>query len=265
VTAVRSFDPWGVPLFGDGGAPFGYAGEIWDAQAELTWLRARWLSEGQGRFFQPDRFPGDPERPITLNPYIYAAADPLRYIDPSGNDFAPPQPLPLPWPTLQQLMDAAASVGPFAAAGAPEGAVVAGTVVGCGGWVYYGSMWAIQDSGPDYPLPEAFTPGAISATYPLPGISTIRIPTTAPLGQSISDVFVQYRCKGDKRTAGQIIGEEKKGSINQRFPGELKGKTPDEINEIKHGKGPLAEKATTAQKLLGDHRFDKDQKKGGKE
>jgi RHS repeat-associated protein len=60
VTALRSFDPWGVPLGEDSGQPFGYAGEAYDAGVQLTWLRARWLSEAQGRFFQPDSFHGDP-------------------------------------------------------------------------------------------------------------------------------------------------------------------------------------------------------------
>jgi RHS repeat-associated protein len=84
VTAVRSFDPYGVPLGGDGGTPFGYAGEIWDNDAGLTWLRARWLSEAQGRFFQPDSFPGDPERPLTLPSYAYAGDDPVNAGDPTG-------------------------------------------------------------------------------------------------------------------------------------------------------------------------------------
>jgi RHS repeat-associated protein len=86
VTAVRSFDPYGQPLAGDGGTPFGYAGEAYDAQVELTWLRARWLSESQGRFFQPDSFPGDPRRPLMLNVYLYALGNAINYIDPNGHE-----------------------------------------------------------------------------------------------------------------------------------------------------------------------------------
>jgi hypothetical protein len=51
----------------------------------LTWLRARWLSEAQGRFFQPDSFGGDPQRPVTLNAYAYVVDDPVRFTDPTGH------------------------------------------------------------------------------------------------------------------------------------------------------------------------------------
>ena len=44
VLAARSFDPYGVPLSGDGGEPFGYTGEYRDSYIKLQWLRARWLT-----------------------------------------------------------------------------------------------------------------------------------------------------------------------------------------------------------------------------
>ncbi len=60
VLAVRRFDPYynprsaaewdGVPLEGDGGQPFGYAGESWDGDVRLQWLRARWYAPQMGRF-----------------------------------------------------------------------------------------------------------------------------------------------------------------------------------------------------------------------
>jgi hypothetical protein len=40
--AQYSFDPFGVPLSPSGGQPFGYAGEQWDANTSLIYLRARW-------------------------------------------------------------------------------------------------------------------------------------------------------------------------------------------------------------------------------
>jgi uncharacterized protein RhaS with RHS repeats len=43
VTVARHFDPFGVPLGADGGSPFGYTGEQWDASAGLVFLRARYL------------------------------------------------------------------------------------------------------------------------------------------------------------------------------------------------------------------------------
>ncbi len=79
--------------------------------------------------------------------------------------------------------------------------------------------------------------------------------------QRISDILTQYRYAGDERTAGEIIGQEKKGSINQAFPSEMRGKTPDEINRLARVGNRSAQRA---QKLLGDQRFDKHQRRGGK-
>ncbi len=82
------------------------------------------------------------------------------------------------------------------------------------------------------------------------------------LEQGLSRLLNLYRYRGDPRTAQDIIGLEKKGSINQEFPSEMLGKTPDEINALARQGNRAAQKA---QKLLGDQRFDKGQKKGGKE
>ena len=79
--------------------------------------------------------------------------------------------------------------------------------------------------------------------------------------QRISDLLTQYRYRGDERTAGEIIGKEKKGSINREFPSDMLGKTADEINRLAREGNRAAQKA---QKLLGDQRFDKHQKRGGK-
>jgi hypothetical protein len=69
------------------------------------------------------------------------------------------------------------------------------------------------------------------------------------------------RYAGDPRTAGEIIGQEKKGSISQEFPSQYLGKTFDQIAKDA-AKG--IKEAIKAKKLLGDKRFDKHQKKGGK-
>ena len=62
------------------------------------------------------------------------------------------------------------------------------------------------------------------------------------------------RYKGDKRTARQIIADEKFGKINQRFPSQWEDSTFDEIDAAaKRGD----EDAITARKLLTDGRFNK--------
>ena len=50
----------------------------------------------------------------------------------------------------------------------------------------------MEDNGPAYPLPEAFEAGAIGATYPLPGTSTLRVQTAFPaLGDLAAGKAVQ--------------------------------------------------------------------------
>ncbi len=87
VTAARSFDPFGVLLGADGGDPLGYTGELWDSQAELLYLRARYYQPGTGRFLTPDLWPGEPLDPRSLpQSYFYVGDNPVKYRDPSGHD-----------------------------------------------------------------------------------------------------------------------------------------------------------------------------------
>ncbi len=80
-----SFDPFGVPLSQDGGGqPFGYAGEQWDANTSLIYLRARWYNPALGRFMTRDPFPGMAALPGTQNPYAYGLNNPANLTDPSG-------------------------------------------------------------------------------------------------------------------------------------------------------------------------------------
>ena len=74
---------WGT-LTGDGGQPYGYSGEWWDAGPELVYLRARYLRPELGLFTGRDPWPGDVRQPGTLNGYAYGLGNPLRFTDPSG-------------------------------------------------------------------------------------------------------------------------------------------------------------------------------------
>jgi RHS repeat-associated protein len=76
VQAVRSFDPYGNVLDGDGGTPFGYTGEQYDAYTELMFLRARYMQPKLGMFLSRDPWEGNPSRPNTLHAFSYAANNP---------------------------------------------------------------------------------------------------------------------------------------------------------------------------------------------
>ena len=71
-------------------------------------------------------------------------------------------------------------------------------------------------------------------------------------GAAVDQLFM---ADAPEPTAGDIISKEKKGSINRVFPGEMRGKTRSEIDELAK-EGNRA--ARTARKLLTDKRFDKE-------
>jgi RHS repeat-associated protein len=69
---------------GTSGQPYRFAGEHYDPEAGMQYHRARWYDPAVGRFTALDPFSGNPNRPATLNKYLYASADPANVQDPSG-------------------------------------------------------------------------------------------------------------------------------------------------------------------------------------
>ena len=57
---------------------------------------ARMYAGTGGRFTSPDQGEITLDAPVTLNRYVYSAADPINYTDPDGNFIAIRQPTPLP-------------------------------------------------------------------------------------------------------------------------------------------------------------------------
>ena len=62
-----------------------YVGEYLDQDSGFYHLRARDYDPKIGRFVSRDSFEGVRNNPITLNPYLYAHADPVNGVDPSGH------------------------------------------------------------------------------------------------------------------------------------------------------------------------------------
>jgi len=56
-----------------------------------VYLRARMYAPDSGLFVSKDTAAGFSRRPLTQHPWLYALANPLRYIDPSGRQVAAPQ------------------------------------------------------------------------------------------------------------------------------------------------------------------------------
>jgi RHS repeat-associated protein len=65
-------------------SPLRFAGEYFVPELGLYYLRARFYDPQAGRFLTPDLVGIDRVRPQTYNPYLYADANPLRFVDPLG-------------------------------------------------------------------------------------------------------------------------------------------------------------------------------------
>jgi RHS repeat-associated protein len=80
------YDAFGRVLtkIGDTDNSYLYAGEQRDQNLGFDYLRARYLNFKTGRFVSRDTFEGDLRAPLTLNKHLYANANPVNFIDPSG-------------------------------------------------------------------------------------------------------------------------------------------------------------------------------------
>lgn len=60
-------------------------GEQYDPNLGFYYLRARFYNPSSGRFTQMDTWQGNMSDPVTLHKYLYANANPVNMIDPTGN------------------------------------------------------------------------------------------------------------------------------------------------------------------------------------
>lgn len=86
LAASFSYDAFGELTGSSGTEPSDllFKGEWFEPEIGLTFLRARWYDPGVGRFVSHDPIRGLLGEPLSLNPYLFANANPLVYSDPSG-------------------------------------------------------------------------------------------------------------------------------------------------------------------------------------
>ncbi|WOO40240.1 tandem-95 repeat protein [Rubellicoccus peritrichatus] len=86
ISDAYTYDAWGNLINLQGTTPNSYlfTGEQWDTNLGMYFLRARYMSPDMGRFHTLDTYEGRNHAPITLNKYLYANANPVTFIDPSG-------------------------------------------------------------------------------------------------------------------------------------------------------------------------------------
>jgi len=81
------YDAFGILLSVNGQTrnAYLYTGEQFDEDLGMYFLRARYLNTQTGRLHNMDTYEGRSGEPLTLHKYLYAHANPVMGIDPSGN------------------------------------------------------------------------------------------------------------------------------------------------------------------------------------
>lgn len=81
------YDIWGNPtlVVETAECAIRYAGEFYDFETGLYYLRARYYNPYIGRFLSEDSYWGEDDNPLSLNRYTYAHNDPIQYLDPTGH------------------------------------------------------------------------------------------------------------------------------------------------------------------------------------
>jgi RHS repeat-associated protein len=86
MTDAFTYDAFGMLLASTGSTPnnYLYTGEQLDGNVGFYYLRARYYNQKIGSFLSLDTFHGSLSEPISLHKYLYANADPVNKLDPTG-------------------------------------------------------------------------------------------------------------------------------------------------------------------------------------
>ena len=87
ITDAYDYDAFGNLVYRAGTTDndYLYRGERYESDIGQYYLRARFYNQNTGRFWNQDSYEGSASDPASLHKYLYANADPVGHMDPSGN------------------------------------------------------------------------------------------------------------------------------------------------------------------------------------
>ena len=93
IVSKYEYDPFGgiVGMQGADSTKYLFTGQEFDAESELYYMNARYYNPKVGRFISRDRLFGNNGDLLSRNRYIYAKNNPLKYVDPTGENPEDPQ------------------------------------------------------------------------------------------------------------------------------------------------------------------------------
>lgn len=88
ISDTYAYEAFGTQIASTGSTPndYRYSGEQFDPNLGFTYLRARYLNPGIGRFWTRDSYAGTVFDPPSLHRYSYCLNNPVNSVDPSGRD-----------------------------------------------------------------------------------------------------------------------------------------------------------------------------------
>ena len=88
VVNIYEYTPWGEIRSESETVdnPIKYAGEYYDDELDMIYLRARYYDPQIGRFTSLDIEEGEIANPLDMNRYVYCRNNPIKYLDPSGRE-----------------------------------------------------------------------------------------------------------------------------------------------------------------------------------
>ncbi|NPV60769.1 MAG: hypothetical protein HPY75_14060, partial [Actinobacteria bacterium] len=84
LSGARAYSPYGELLTDNLSSSLSYQEDYSDPASGLSWMGARWYSPALARLISRDPLKGEMEDPLSSNPYLYCADDPINAFDPSG-------------------------------------------------------------------------------------------------------------------------------------------------------------------------------------